>query len=118
MDIVFIRELTLDTVIGVYDWERRVRQQVVIDLEMAADIGAAAAGDDIAAALDYHAVAVRLDEFAAASSFQLVETLAERIAELVMDEFGVRWLRLSVAKPTALPRARAVGVVIERGARS
>lgn len=117
MDKVFIRGLAIDTVIGAHDWERHVRQTVVLDLELAADISAAAATDWLADAFDYQAIGDRLVEFVAGSEFQLVETLAERCAALLREEFGVSWLRLRVAKPGALPAARDVGVVIERGER-
>lgn len=117
MDIVFICGLEIDTVIGVHDWERRVRQTVVLDLELAADIGAAAATDSLVDALDYQAIGDRLVEFVGGSQFRLVETLAERCAALLTGEFGISWLRLRLAKPGALPGARAVGVVIERGER-
>lgn len=117
-DIVFIRDLKVATVIGVYEWERAVRQTVVLNLEMAADAARAAAGDAIDDALDYKAVAKRLARFVEASEFQLVETLAERCAGIVMEEFGVPWLRLSIAKPGAVRGSREVGVVIERGDRS
>lgn len=118
MDTVYIQALEIETVIGIYDWERDVRQCVVLDLEMAADIRRAAASENIADALDYHAVAERLREFVGGSRFLLIETLAEQCAALVMNEFGVPWLRLQLAKPTAVPAARAVGLIIERGARS
>jgi dihydroneopterin aldolase len=117
MDIVYIRELRIETVIGIYEWERRIRQSVVLDLEMAADIARAAATDNIADALNYKAVAKRVIAFVEASQFQLVETLAERVAEIVLEEFGVAWLRLRVNKEGALRGARDVGVVIERGQR-
>jgi dihydroneopterin aldolase len=117
MDIVFIRELRAETVIGIYDWERNIRQPVIIDLEMAWDVTAAAASDNIADALDYKAVGKRIHGFVEAGQFQLVETLAERIAEILLAEFGVPWLRLTVNKTGALSVARDVGVVIERGRR-
>lgn len=116
MDIVFIRDLRIETVIGIYDWERQIRQTVSVDLEMGADIRAAAATDDIAHALNYKAVAKRVIQFVGESEFLLVETLAERIAGLVMEEFGVPWLRLRIAKPGAVRGSREVGVTIERGA--
>lgn len=114
MDIVYITGLEIETVIGIYDWERSVRQPVVIDLELGTDIRAAAASGDISDALDYHAISVRLQEFVGSSQFQLIETIAEHCADLLMTEFGVQWLRLRLAKPTAVPAARSVGVVIER----
>lgn len=118
MDIVFIDGLEVDTVIGVYDWERGIRQCLTLDLQLGWDIRPAAAGDDLGAALDYAAVSARVQAFAAASSFQLVETFAERLAALLMAEFAIGWLRLRVTKPGAVPAARGgVGVEIERGCR-
>jgi len=118
MDIVYIRDLKVDTVIGIFDWERRIRQTVSIDLEMACDISRAAASDNIADALDYKAVAKRLIGFIETSEFQLVETMAEKIAAIVRDEFGVPWLRLRLSKPGAVRGAQDVGVIIERGAKA
>ncbi len=115
MDTVFIRELRAETVIGVYDWERDIRQAVVLDLEMATDNRSAAATDSIDDALDYAAVSRRLLSFIESSEFQLIETLAERVADIVLTEFDVPWLRLRLAKPGAVAEARDVGVVIERG---
>lgn len=115
MDSVYIRGLRADAVIGVYDWERNIRQALVIDLELASDNRAAAATDAIAQAVDYDAIAGRVLAYVRDSQFQLIETLAERLAELVMREFGVPWLRIDVAKPGAVKAADSVGVVIERG---
>lgn len=115
MDIIYLNDLRIDTVIGIYDWERRTRQTVILDLEMGADIRAAAASDDIEHTLDYKAVAKRLIEFVAASEYQLVETLAEKIAEIIINEFNVPWVRLRLNKQGALRGVRDVGVVIERG---
>lgn len=115
MDIVYIRDLQIDTIIGIFDWERRIRQTVSLDLEMATDIRKAAASDDIRDALDYKAVAKRLIGFVESSDFLLVETLAEKVAALVLAEFPVPWLRLRVSKPGALRGAQDVGVIIERG---
>jgi dihydroneopterin aldolase len=117
MDIIYLHDLRIDTVIGVFDWERRIRQTVILDLEMAADIRRAAASDDLADTLNYKAVAKRLIDFVGHSDFQLVETLAERVAELVLEEFTVPWLRLRVNKQGAVRGARDVGVIIERGER-
>jgi 7,8-dihydroneopterin aldolase/epimerase/oxygenase len=117
MDIVFISDLRIRTIIGIYEWERKVRQGISLDLEMGADIARAAATDAIEDTLNYKAVAKRLIEFVEASEFQLVETLAERIAAIVLDEFAVPWLRLTVHKPGAVRGSRDVGVVIERGRR-
>lgn len=117
MDIVYINELRIETVIGIYDWEREIRQIVSIDLEMAADNRKAAASESIDDALNYKAVAKRLIQFVEQSQFQLVETLAERIAEIVLDEFDVDWLRLKLGKPGAVTGSTEVGVIIERGER-
>mgnify|MGYP001550010258 FL=1 len=116
-DIIFISDLQIETIIGIYDWERKVRQTVSLDLEMATDIRRAAASDRIEDTLNYKAVAKRLIAFVEESEFQLVETLAERIAEIVTGEFGVTWLRLKLHKPGALRGSRDVGVLIERGSR-
>lgn len=118
MDIVFLHDLTIETIIGIYDWERKEKQSIVLDLDMAADIAAAAETDSIEDTLDYKSVAKRLIEFVGNSEFQLVETLAERSAEIVMHEFGVRWLRLRVNKKGAVRYAGDVGVIIERGEHS
>jgi dihydroneopterin aldolase len=115
VDIIFVRDLKIDTVIGVYDWERDIRQVLHFDLDMASDIRPAAAGDDITKALDYSAVAARLTEFVGTSEFKLLETLAEQCAQIVLQEFNVPWLRLRVMKPGAVLAARDVGVLIERG---
>lgn len=114
MDKVFIEGLEIETVIGVYDWERRIRQPLVLDLELSFDNRRPAASDDIADTLDYKAISKRLVQFVSASSFQLVETLAERCAQIVLDEFDVRRVRLKVSKPGAVRGAKAVGVAIER----
>lgn len=117
MDIVFIRELKVDTVVGIYDWERRIRQTVSLDLELGTDIRRAAGSDRIEDTLDYKSVAKRVAQFVAESRFQLVETLAEKVAELVMQEFGVPWLKVTLHKPGAVSGSKSVGVSIERGAR-
>lgn len=117
MDTVFIRGLRVETVIGVYEWERTVRQTLVFDLDMAHDIAPAAATDDLALALDYHAVSIRITELVQNQQPELIETLAEQVSAMVMGEFGVPWLRLRITKPTALTQADGVGVLIERGVR-
>ncbi|MFQ5610264.1 MAG: dihydroneopterin aldolase [Woeseiaceae bacterium] len=115
MDMIFLHDLKVETVIGIWDWERKIRQTVVIDLEMAADIRRAAATDSVDDTLNYKLVAKRVQQFVAESEFQLVETLAERIAGIVTGEFDVPWVRVRVNKPGAIRGARDVGVVIERG---
>lgn len=115
MDIVYIRDLRIDTIIGIFDWEREVRQTVSLDLEMATDIRRAAATDDIAHTLNYKAVAKHLIAHVEKSHCLLVERLAEEIASIVLTEFPVRWVRLRLSKPGALRGAQDVGLVIERG---
>lgn len=117
MDIVYIRELEVRTIIGIFDWEREQRQIVSLDLEMGSDIAAAAATDTIKNALDYKAVAKRLIDFIEKSEFFLVETLAERVADIVMNEFNVPWVKLRLGKPGAVTGSKDVGVMIERGSR-
>jgi dihydroneopterin aldolase len=112
-----LRDLRIDTVIGIFGWERRIRQTLVFDLEMSADIARAAASDAIEDTLNYKSVAKRLIQFVGESEFQLVETLAERCAEIIREEFGVRWVRLTLNKKGAVRGASDVGIIIERGER-
>ncbi|MCV6639132.1 dihydroneopterin aldolase [Candidatus Albibeggiatoa sp. nov. NOAA] len=115
MDIIYIRELKIDTVIGIYGWERQIKQTVVFDIEMATDISQAAATDSIEHTLNYKAVAKRLIDFVSSSDFQLVETLIEQVAEIILTEFSVPWVRVQLNKRGALRGARDVGIIIERG---
>ena len=115
MDRIFIEDLNVQTVIGIYDWEREIKQVVSLDLEMEFDITRAAETDSIEDTLDYKAVSKRLIRFIEDSEFQLVEALAERCAAIVLDEFPVNWLRLKLGKPGAVRGSSAVGVIIERG---
>jgi len=117
VDTVFIEGLEVDTLIGAYDWERGIRQCLRLDLALGWDIRPAAANDELDKALDYAKVGAAIDRFAQASRFELVETFAERLAQALMSEFGIRWLRLRVTKPGVHPRASALVVEIERGAR-
>jgi dihydroneopterin aldolase len=117
MDIVFLRGLRIETTIGIYDWEKAIKQPVVLDLEMATDVARGAASDRIEDALDYKAVSKRLKQFVAESRFELVETLAERCAAIIRDEFGVPWVRLTLNKIGAVSDSEGVGVIIERGQR-
>lgn len=114
VDTIFLNDLRVETVIGIYDWERRIRQTVSINLEIATDIRRAAASDSIEDTLNYKAVAKRLIEFVEGASFQLVETLAERIAGIVVTEFDVSHVKVTLNKPGAIRGARDVGVSIER----
>ena len=113
-DRVLIEGLEIRTVIGIYDWEREIRQSVRLDLEMAWDVSAAAKSDDISDALDYKAVSKRLISFVEASSFGLIEALAEHCARIVLEEFSVSWLRLKMSKPGAVRGSENVAVLIER----
>ena len=117
MDIVFIQGLKVETVIGIYDWEREIRQVVIVDLEMGTDIRQAASTEDIESTLNYKSVSDRLIDFIRQSQFLLVETMAEEIAALVMAEFSVPWVKVTVGKPDAILEAKSVGVTIERGSR-
>jgi len=114
MDKIFLRELTTETVIGIFDWEREVKQTVAIDLEMSADIRRAARSDSIKDTLNYKAVAKRLLAFIQESRFQLVETLAEQIARVVLTEFPVEYVKVTLHKPGAIRHSKDVGVMIER----
>ena len=113
-DTIFLHDLRVETIVGIWDWERKIRQTVRIDLELGADIARAAASDDIDSTLNYKNVAKRVQEFVGASDFQLVETLAEKTAEVVLSEFDVPWIRLRVSKPGAIRGADDVGVLIHR----
>ena len=114
-DLVFIEDLRIQTVIGVFDWEREITQTISLDLQMAYDISRAAKSDDIVDTLDYKAVSKRLIQFVESSEFQLVEALAEHCASIVLEEFPVTSLRLKLSKPGAVRGSSAVGVIIERG---
>lgn len=115
MDIVYLNELRIDTIIGIYEWERRTRQMVILDVEMGTDISKAASSDNIDDALDYKAVSKRLLEFIGNSEFELVEKLAESTAAILLEEFKVPWCRIRVNKQGAVKGVRDVGVIIERG---
>ena len=114
MDKVFIEALEIDCVIGIYDWERKIRQPVVLDIEMSSDNRKPAASDDIADTLDYKAISKRLIQFVGDSSYGLVEALAEECCRIIIDEFGVAKVRLKLSKPGAVRGARAVGVILVR----
>lgn len=114
MDRVFIENLIVETVIGIFDWEREIRQAISLDLEMEFDIRKAAASDAIEDTLDYKAVSKRLIHFIEQSEFQLVEALAEKCAAIILEEFPVKRLKLKLSKPGAVRGSSAVGVIIER----
>ncbi|SMN16743.1 Dihydroneopterin aldolase [uncultured Candidatus Thioglobus sp.] len=114
MDIVFIQGLKIDCVIGIYDWEREIRQDITLDIEMSADIKPASETDHIDQTLDYKAVSKRLIEFVKTSEFQLVETLAEKITQIILTEFGVERVKLTLNKGEVVTGVQGVGVIIER----
>jgi dihydroneopterin aldolase len=114
LDKLFVRELRVDTIIGFWAWERRVKQTVSIDLEIATDARVAARADSIDAALNYERLSQRVIDVVGAAQFKLVETLAEAVAQIAVSEFGAAWVKVSIAKPGAIPSARDVGIVIER----
>lgn len=118
MDIVYLRDLRIETIIGIYAWERQIKQTIVLDIEMGTDIRMAAASDAIENTLNYKAVAKRLIDFVGHSEFQLVETLAERITQIILTEFNVPWVRLQLNKKGAVRGARDVGIIIERGTKN
>ena len=113
-DTIFLHDMRIETIVGIWDWERKIRQTVAIDLEMGADIRKAAATDSIDDTLNYKKVAKRIQQFVGDSEFQLVETMAESIAGIVLDEFDVPWVRVRVNKPGAIRGARDVGILIHR----
>lgn len=117
MDIIYLSELRIDTVIGVYDWERQTKQTIILDIQMGTDISKAAGSDAIEDTINYKAVAKRLFAFVGESEFELVETLAERITEILLNEFNIPWVRLQLNKQGALRGVRDVGIIIERGKR-
>lgn len=115
MDIIFVNDLKIQTIIGIYDWERETKQTISLDLEMASDIRKAAETDDIANTLDYKAVSKRLIGFVESSDYFLVERLAEECAQIILNEFDVPWVRLKLNKGEAVRGASGVGILIERG---
>jgi dihydroneopterin aldolase len=116
MDKIFLSQLSVECIVGIWDWERRVKQTVIIDVELAADIRKAATTDHIDDTIDYKRVAKRLLSFVGESQFQLVETLTEQIARVIITEFGVSWVKVRLNKRGAIRGARDVGIEIERRA--
>ena len=117
MDKIYLHGLSVDAIVGIWDWERKIPQTVSIDLDMSADVAKAAASERLEDTLDYKSVSKRIQALVVESQFKLVETMAERIAAVLLDEFGVGWVRVKVNKPGAVRGARDVGVIIERGSR-
>ncbi|MGH3429913.1 MAG: dihydroneopterin aldolase [Mycobacteriales bacterium] len=118
MDTVFIKGLSISTIIGAYGWERQVEQLLIFNVEMSSDVRKAAASDDLADALNYAAVGDTIKDIVQSGQFKLVETAAERVAEHIMKEYGVSWIRLEVSKPRPYSGGHAAGVLIERRATS
>jgi len=114
MDIVYIRDLRIDAVIGIYDWERRIHQQINVNIEMGWDNRKAAQSDDIKDTLNYKEAAKLVKDLVDKSEFQLVEALAEHIAELLLDKMKIPWIKVSLGKPMAVTDSAEVGVIIER----
>lgn len=115
MDKVYIEGLTFQTTIGFYQWEKEIKQTLVIDLAMGWNTALAAENDELAKTLDYAEISEAIVKFANANSVDLIETLAERIATFLMSQYHIPWLRLKLMKPTAVHNATTVGVEIERG---
>jgi dihydroneopterin aldolase len=113
-DTIFIKELTVHTIIGIYDWERQIKQRLVFDIEMGTDIAKSAASDAIEDTLNYKAVAKRVIQFAEESSYQLIESLIEKVAEIILNEFPTSWVRITLNKVGAVRGSKSVGVCIER----
>ena len=118
MDRIFLSEMKIETTVGIWEWEKRIKQQVIIDIEMSADIKKAAATDQIEDTLNYKAVAKSVRKLVEESSFQLVETMAEKISELVIGEHNVSWVRVKVNKHGAIRGSKGVGIIIERDDKS
>jgi dihydroneopterin aldolase len=114
MDRIFLTELKAEAIIGYYDWERQVRQTLLVDLEFATDVAAAAQHDEVSRTLNYKNIAKRTLQFVGESRFHLLETLAERLAALLIQEFDLPWLKVTLHKPGAIRNSRDVGIVIER----
>jgi len=114
MDKIFLNRLNIDAVIGIWEWERSVKQTVRIDLEIGTDARAVAITDSIKGALNYRDVAKRLISFVGSSAFFMVETLAESVAQIIITEFEVSWVKVSVSKPGAVRGSEDVGIMIER----
>ena len=115
MDIVFIEGLKISATIGVWEWERRIKQNLIIDLELGTDIHKAADSDELDDAISYKDVSLRVIEYVSSSEHKLIETVAENISQIILSEFPIKWCRVKVSKPRAVEKGRNVGIVIERG---
>lgn len=114
MDIIFINQLELETVIGIHDWEREKKQPIILDIEIGCSIVTAAKSDHIDDCIDYFNVCERMKELASRHHFQLVESLIEQISQIILYEFGAQWVKIKLSKPNAVQEAQGVGVMIER----
>ena len=115
MDIIFLHGVEANCVVGVWEWEKQITQKIVVDLDMSANISGAAATDELEDTLNYKAVAETVIDILEASRFQLIETMAEEVAKLVMQDFAVKWIKVRINKGGAVKSVRNVGVQIERG---
>ena len=115
MDIVYLYGLRLETIIGIWEWERQVKQTLIVDLDLGTDVSRAGRSDAIEDTVDYKSVAGRLAKLAEENNFFLVEALAENISEILIAEYGIEWVRIRINKQGALSDVRDVGVIIERG---
>jgi len=115
MDKVFIKGLSIQTTIGFYPWEKEIKQTLVLDITMGWNTASAAENDELAKTLDYAEISVAVEKFANENPVDLIETLAERIAALLIKNYHIPWLKLSIGKPGAVHNTQTVGVEIERG---
>ena len=114
MDIVFIKQLAVDTVIGVYDWEKQIKQRLLLDLELGCDLTRAGRSDELRHTLDYAVISERVIALITAQPIELIESVAERVAQLLLSEFATQEVKVTVYKPGAVPAAQTVGVCIRR----
>ncbi len=118
MDTIFLRDLEINATIGIFEWEKRIKQKVRIDLEMGTDIAKAAASDAIEDTLDYKSISKRIIQFVEDSRYELIETMIEKVSEILINEFNIPWVRVTISKPGAVRGSRDVGITIERGERT
>ena len=115
MDIIYLHGLKCDCTVGVWKWEKAIKQTLVLDIELAADASKAASNDDLKDALDYQAITERIQRFASDNAFELIETLAEKLAAVILEEFDTPWVKIKLDKGQAVKGVKNVGIVIERG---
>lgn len=118
MDIVFVESLKIPATVGVWEWERRIKQNLIVDLELGTDIRKAAETDALDDAVSYKDVSIRVFDYVSSSEHQLIETVAQKISEIILSEFPISWCRVKISKPRAVEKSRNVGVIIERGERA